>query len=430
MARFEKQIWSAMKYTQQALVLIILFASHLSYATSCSLEFLNNEREEIVRLHQERYRLIQEKAPRALISKLDADIKILENKLREQGQEMPKEEIIKAMQALNSNQAKKDTARSEDKSQEQQVLKKNKLVSFDQPQKISANLGLVHKIIPDPANPDLVFVLAASSERINVFSIRQQKVIDTIFMPQGSRIFSMAMTLDGKYLAIGLSTGEISIVELANKQTVRSWEASANGIEGMSFAPNGRLIVAAKDSKLQSWDWQNVYPQETYSSSGFFSNHHKQGLRGVKMDLRQEFIFGFGLDGAVSVWDFKTGELVKTTQVTKDSAILDIQFIPNSTKIVANILQGGAILVDWKSGTRLKLLGEGPGFYRGLNISAEGHQIFYVFRERLMMYSLLTDTTVEVYRLNREEFSEGLLTADQQAFVGFTDRGDVVLFKE
>jgi len=98
----------------------------------------------------------------------------------------------------------------------------------------------------------------SSVGELRVWDLLADKVDEVICtQPDHRLISSVAVSLDGRWVARGGISGGIALVETCSGQTVASVEDVGSSIEAMAFAPDGaELAVALGDSTALVWDYR------------------------------------------------------------------------------------------------------------------------------------------------------------------------------
>lgn len=77
----------------------------------------------------------------------------------------------------------------------------------------------------------------------------------TIISGITAEVMSLAFSPDSKMLAVGLSTGQIQLWDIASQQQSISWTAHSNGVRSMVFSVDGLMVISGgTDTGLRLWD--------------------------------------------------------------------------------------------------------------------------------------------------------------------------------
>jgi WD40 repeat protein/serine/threonine protein kinase len=135
-------------------------------------------------------------------------------------------------------------------------------------------------------------------------------------------IDSIALSPDGKLLAIGNSRGEIHVWEIASKEKLHTLQGHTDDVDALTFSPDGRYLASASlDKKVRIWEVTSE-PQ-TAARGG-----HRWGVGCVTFSPDGKFIASAGDDGAVRVWDLLSSREVVTLNLGKNTSTGSVVFSP------------------------------------------------------------------------------------------------------
>ncbi|KAG2487965.1 hypothetical protein HYH03_013405 [Edaphochlamys debaryana] len=126
------------------------------------------------------------------------------------------------------------------------------------------------------------------------------------------QLSAMALSRDGRMVATGSAAGELHIFALGGGAITTVRAAHAGQIRRLAFSPDSRgLVSASDDCTLRLWEPRSALKQgggeggQAHGGAVTFSAHFCQGGRAVAC---------VGEDGALSLWDAGSGQLVAAPQ--------------------------------------------------------------------------------------------------------------------
>jgi len=157
---------------------------------------------------------------------------------------------------------------------------------------------------------------------------------------------SLALSPDGRWLAIGAGQGRLSLWDAASER--RLGTASTSGVfqQGLAFGADGATLVAVDDAGMARW---------------------RIGARGLQVqDLRDPLEFlqavaidgtllaGGGNDGQVHFWDLATGKRLPELLRGHTGQIVDLAFRPGAAELISASEDGTLIAWNLRPRTRIR----------------------------------------------------------------------------
>ncbi|MCZ6690495.1 MAG: WD40 repeat domain-containing protein [Planctomycetota bacterium] len=114
-----------------------------------------------------------------------------------------------------------------------------------------------------------------------------------------AEIASLAVSSDGRLLAVADKKGKLRIWELASGQALRTWRHSRRRITALVFSPNGRLLVTAnEDKEIHLVDPRSGVTVEKLGDTG-------EGPLCLAFSPDGFTLAAGGLEGIVRLWDVR-----------------------------------------------------------------------------------------------------------------------------
>jgi tRNA A-37 threonylcarbamoyl transferase component Bud32 len=221
-------------------------------------------------------------------------------------------------------------------------------ISFINPQKMPA---VDHKIAISGEIPTAIAISSLNDNlyvlikaKINVYSILTQKLVTSY--PISGGVHSIAISPDGKYLALGILDNKVQLIDPENGSVLRNLRSSYGGWSVL-FSPDSQIVVGGNTQGALMWEadtgtWLNLNGgQDSLIKSLAFSKDGK--------------ILAGGSKGIIFLWDVATGDSLNqlTGQFTN---VNSVDFSPDNSILAAATDDGTILLWDVEQGSLLKTL--------------------------------------------------------------------------
>jgi WD40 repeat protein len=151
-----------------------------------------------------------------------------------------------------------------------------------------------------------------------------------------TRNLSIAISPNGKLLAVGSDLGNIKIIDLAGYDVVADLKGHSGAVFSMSFSKDGlQLFSTASDKKILLWDMDNHSSKEIYSGTS--------SVRSISLSPDGRFLAGGTENGHIYIWDIKTNQMSEI-QTEQHSAFFSLDFNPSGTLLASGDLKGNVQL--------------------------------------------------------------------------------------
>ena len=212
---------------------------------------------------------------------------------------------------------------------------------------INAHKGVVYGIT---WSPDGKIIASASSDG-TVKLWQQDGVLVRTLKLDGSAFWSVAFSPDGKALAAVGSSGTLAIWK-PDGTLLQAIDAHQAMIMGVSFSPDGKTLASAStDGTAKLWNLDAL--SSLIDSSVPHSSQlrrtlkgHAQGVQGVSFSPDGEIVATASLDNTVKLWN-KNGILLRTLTGHR-GLVTKVSFSPDGTFLVSASHDQTAILWDVK----------------------------------------------------------------------------------
>ena len=219
---------------------------------------------------------------------------------------------------------------------------------------------------------------------------------------QDDNLESLAMSPDGKVLAVGGYDGSLYLWDLQAEKELIQWQAHSWRTIAVSFSPDGRTLASAStDNDVRLWDAKSGQEIATLSGSRAISfsldgsmfahrtaatsiairdssgsgirtieNAHEVGVGCVVFSPDGASLASGGWDSKVRVWDVSTGTLQK--ELPGEVWIWRIDWSPNGNYLATGDVNGGVHIWNATSGKLHKKIVEHATTIGSLRFSPDG----------------------------------------------------------
>ena len=226
-------------------------------------------------------------------------------------------------------------------------------------------LGRVQKMIFTPDKP----VLITTHEDNN--TVYEDSITVAWDLQTGAEIFRISssgehvLSPDGKLLAVGSDTGEVSVWDVDTGKLLKTYQGTSKyGVSTITFSQDNRtLILSYQDDAIVSvvfWEWETdqepkVFPLD--EGLGFIGALTPDGSKLAVRTWENEMSVDVG------VWDTQTSNLRWVSKRSEGSMISSTALHPNGEILAVGDRWNGSIsLYDTNSGTLLETFNEPDGF--------------------------------------------------------------------
>jgi len=236
-----------------------------------------------------------------------------------------------------------------------------------------------------------------------------------------SRIYSVALSPDGKKIVTGGLSNTAKISEIDSGRILQTFEGHAASIKTVSFSPDGKKVVTASDDKtVRIWDTESgkeLQKLEVDTKSATFSPD------GTKI------VTASG-DDTVRIWEAGSGRELQKLEGMK--FIKSASFSPDGTKIVtaSDSVSGTIRIWDTESGKELKKL-ERISLPNSASFSPDGKKIVAAISSSIRIWDAELSNELYNLEITRSPYTVGnaafspdgkkIVTADNEGSVRIWD---------
>jgi len=189
---------------------------------------------------------------------------------------------------------------------------------------------------------------------------RDEKIPAPVHLLKGIEgpLWSMAVSSEGKTLALGNDDGSFKLWDIANERVLWARKAHLGPIWTLALSPLGDyLATGSDDGKAKIWDLKTQNELHTIANIG--------GVRAVAFDRESKRLLTGGRNGTLKVWDVPSGkEIVLPNAMGHSGIVVAVAFAPDGKTLASASGDKTIKIWDAQKGTdRLTLAGHDSGVY-------------------------------------------------------------------
>ncbi len=194
-----------------------------------------------------------------------------------------------------------------------------------------------------------------------------------VFKGNAGPIWSVAISKDGKHLAMGNDNGTVTYWDIAAWKVLWTRDAHKGPVWALALSPRGDyLATGSDDGQAKIWDLQ---PRDVeHREKPVYTFDNSSGVRALAFDPEGKKLLTGGRNGAVNVWDIATqAKLVETAG--HDNSVLAVAFAPDGQTMAS--ASGDKTIKIWDASTggpKLTLTGHDSGVF-GIAFAPNGRYL-------------------------------------------------------
>src|SRR5262249_17982287 len=143
-------------------------------------------------------------------------------------------------------------------------------------------------------------VFSASGDYRSIFQWDVETGREIRRLTGSQRVFCLALSRDGKTLAVGGAMGGINLLDAATGKPVNPYAGPQGRAFCVAFSPDGKMVASGgDDGVIYLWD------AHTWRQSGELHGHEFYVLR-LQFSADSKTLASASEDGTVRVWDITT----------------------------------------------------------------------------------------------------------------------------
>ena len=187
-------------------------------------------------------------------------------------------------------------------------------------------------------SPDGKYIAyGARYEAVTLFDVENNCVVKTFPVERSGIPEAVKFSPDGRYIAAGYTVHRIIIWDVETGGTVYRFEAS-NSVESVAFSPDGKSLISADaDYGIDIWNMENGSHEKRLTGDFRYDKFSAVIYRAIFDKSGDRIISGSKIRREITIWDTKSGEIVKTLPGNRNS-VYSLCVSPNG-----NILASGSM---------------------------------------------------------------------------------------
>jgi WD40 repeat protein len=171
----------------------------------------------------------------------------------------------------------------------------------------------------------------------------------SIFAESLGSVMSVAISPDGKLLAMGDQDGVICLWEISTHQQVGRFRGHTSWVWSVAFSPDGQMLASGSyDRIVKLWDIKSGRCRQTLQE-------HTGGVWSIAFSPDGQKLVSTGEDRTVRLWNVSSGQCCMTLEGHSDD-ILSIAFSPDGKTVATGCLDRTVRLWDINLGECCKVL--------------------------------------------------------------------------
>ncbi|HUQ70330.1 MAG TPA: hypothetical protein VM165_12445, partial [Planctomycetaceae bacterium] len=160
-------------------------------------------------------------------------------------------------------------------------------------------------------------------------------------------VTAFSLSADDSQLAVGISTGEVLLLNSADGTLIRRWRAHAEKIYAIQFLPAGEQVATAgDDGSVRLWQTSEGMLLDTLTG-------HTRWVTSLAVTRQGQLASG-SYDRAVRIWDLQSKPIACQVYSQHEAAVKAVGFSSDGSRLVSGSADRTAIVWNLKTKQALK----------------------------------------------------------------------------
>lgn len=237
-------------------------------------------------------------------------------------------------------------------------------------------------------SPDGLSLLTISSDvQARLWDVQTRECVKKFEGHTGS-LNALAMNSHGQYFVTGSDDATVRLWDIKKEKSV-ILQGHTDPITAVVFSPDGQNIAtAARDQNIKIWNSKTGRCVQSFKNPNIFAQSmafHQDGFLLATTSLAAS------CNGAVTLWNIKTGKIIRTLEIDEHSSLGPINFNADSSLLVAAVKESNSLQI-WNVATGEKIK----------NFKAHADEIFSVIfnKDASLLVTASKDGTIKIWQTN------------------------------
>jgi hypothetical protein len=220
-------------------------------------------------------------------------------------------------------------------------------------------IGHSNRVFSVAISPNGKYIASGSTDlTIKLWDVNSDNCLKT-FIGHSGKVESVCFSPDGKYLASGSNDKTIKLWEENSGNCIKTFIGHSDHVNSVAFSPDGKYLASGStDKTIKIWDLTNGKCLKTFSG-------HTAYVSTVCFSPNGKSIISGSADSKIKKWDLSSGICLKTL-IGHKSVVNNVCFSPDGKTFASSSWDETIKIWDMNSGTCIKTI---TGLYLDMGIA-------------------------------------------------------------